>query len=82
MPLLSESQIEELRKSARRCTVCGEQLLKDYCRQDDEFFERGHHPNCAIRGQEDEHANHRAYRQPFYPFEIKPLAPWEISEDE
>ena len=81
MPLLNVSQLETLKGSSRVCTSCGAVIVKDYCRQDDEFFERGHTSDCMLRKHEDEHSLHRTYREVHAPYNIRQLASWEVIRD-
>lgn len=57
--LLSRADLERLRAfPANVCGTCAGQITRDYCRDHDEFFERGHAAGCA---QHSEHEPHRSY---------------------
>jgi hypothetical protein len=57
--LLSRVDLDRLRALPERtCFVCSGRLYHDYCREHDEFFERGHVDGCA---QASGHETHRTY---------------------
>jgi len=57
--LLSQSDLDRMRvMPTRSCGHCHAELVHDYCRDHDEFFERGHSDGCPDRS---EHEQHRTY---------------------
>ena len=81
MPLLSRSDLERMERSVNKCLVCEQEIKEDYCRQDDEFFERGHAQGCGMDGFESKHYMHRSYRETTPPYNIKKLEFWEVVQD-
>jgi len=57
MPLLGMNDLVSMRNEPpRRCDKCLMLVVKNYCRECDEFFEAGH----ACEGH-DQHKGHRTY---------------------
>lgn len=65
MPSLSPDQVKALlsEHDPDICPECGQRIVKNYCRQCDEFFYAGHEPTCPrMTGTwSDDHAGHRTY---------------------
>lgn len=60
MPLLDRDQLLWMRVQVDHCDECLNWVLKNYCRQCDEFFQYGHDKNCKVNRREDEkHQGHR-----------------------
>ncbi len=60
MPLLSEEDLEKLRKVPMKlCDECGAETHKNYCRTCDVFFREGHEEDCS--SYESDHKGHRVY---------------------
>jgi len=62
MPLLDDDTLHAMRSKIKHCDRCLGTVLKNYCRECDEFFEYGHLEECAFNlHQHDDHKNHRTY---------------------
>jgi len=61
-PLLSDDDLQLMRVRLERCVVCGSQILRNYCRECDEFFEYNHYPRCERDPrQQEKHKGHQTY---------------------
>lgn len=62
MPLLDDEMLKHMRAEVKHCQLCTGQLLTNYCRQCDEFFEYGHYEGCkGDSGTAAQHKGHRTY---------------------
>jgi hypothetical protein len=58
--LLSKADLGRMRSlQLARCAGCNAALERDYCREHDEFFDRGHRDDCRDCSP---HEAHRSYR--------------------
>lgn len=62
MPALDEHDLREMRTQIEFCYQCLNFMLRNYCRECDEFFQYGHDKNCKNNPhQHEKHAGHRTY---------------------
>lgn len=62
MPVLNEADLLRMRTHIMRCGECLNFILKNYCRECDEFFAYGHDKCCKMnRHQHEKHEGHRTY---------------------
>lgn len=63
MPSLTPDQQAGMLGGESTCFACGETLVKNYCRQCDEFFGEGHKPDCPEMDKSKPYSeNHRGHR--------------------
>lgn len=59
--LIDQEQATQLLGPREACSVCGQKLERVYCRDCDEFVDRGHEASCPLIN--NEHVGHRLQRQ-------------------